>query len=651
LLIFFCTIISVKAQTTYIEPPQNVKVGYQDNGTVAITWDPSTTPNIDGYMIYRDDSLYANIWNYTKNNWVQGATSKFALDLDAVNLNNGTSTRHKYQVLARIKESSRLNLTAPNVAGSIIEVIDIPHNQISLGDLIITDIETIPSNPVAYQNIGYKITIKNQGPGDVYVAEGATTPVEMLFSWGIGNAQSGYYYISSKNIFSAGKTQTFEVTSTNFYYEKSGEYQISACIGCDTNFQTGQINPNNVSNKFFKETNYSNNTFSKNITVTPSQNNSVVDPPKVMKVKEDGFFNLNGVVIYFIPPQNRDFKGVKLYRSEASSTLGQLIQQKDIGQDMLAGGVLGDFLSANINDTGKNEEGLPKGKTYYYTLRAYNRAGQESSNTDQYSITINEEWKNRIKDDKIPPSLPQNIELMSGFLNGQYPAHYIRWDNIKDEDIESLKVYRSDVAGNLGEWIGNAAPFDNDESYGGVYFYAYDTWENNTVPKVYLESGKTYYYTFEPVDMSGNSQQSQQYALKTVDYQLPQPNQSTTTIPVIYDLAGDINKDGIPDQLATMLSSNLYFSGSANEDLNAKYQEYTSVFGLGSIIEQTKNNIPPTTPENKSANKFNFLWYVVGILIGILVFVSFLIYSIKKNKAINNLPPDPAGPSNSPGAN
>jgi peptidoglycan hydrolase-like protein with peptidoglycan-binding domain len=75
------------------------------------------------------------------------------------------------------------------------------------------------------------------------------------------------------------------------------------------------------------------------------------------------------LVVSWVSPV-RDFDHVKVYRSTARGTLGELAAN--------------DIKASELKDA----NGLVDGTTYYYTVRAVDPAGNESANTNQISRTV-----------------------------------------------------------------------------------------------------------------------------------------------------------------------------------------------------------------------------------------------------------------------
>lgn len=74
------------------------------------------------------------------------------------------------------------------------------------------------------------------------------------------------------------------------------------------------------------------------------------------------------VTLTWTNPTDADFDGVNIYRSTES-------------------GKLGDKVHSKVSGTTKDDENLTNGTTYYYTLKAVDKTGNESSTSDQVSAT------------------------------------------------------------------------------------------------------------------------------------------------------------------------------------------------------------------------------------------------------------------------
>ncbi|MBU1110563.1 carboxypeptidase regulatory-like domain-containing protein [Patescibacteria group bacterium] len=75
------------------------------------------------------------------------------------------------------------------------------------------------------------------------------------------------------------------------------------------------------------------------------------------------------VALSWTNPTNADFDHVNIYRSTTSGSLGNLVTSTD-----------------SATQTAYIDSGLVNGATYYYTLRAVDSGGNESTNTDQTSV-------------------------------------------------------------------------------------------------------------------------------------------------------------------------------------------------------------------------------------------------------------------------
>ena len=88
------------------------------------------------------------------------------------------------------------------------------------------------------------------------------------------------------------------------------------------------------------------------------------DPQKV-KVR----VTTAGIALAWENPKDKDLKYIKLYRSKKS-------------------GVIGDVVANEVSGKAYTDSGVPRGATYFYTVRAVDKAGNESANIVQSKIAV-----------------------------------------------------------------------------------------------------------------------------------------------------------------------------------------------------------------------------------------------------------------------
>ena len=106
-------------------------------------------------------------------------------------------------------------------------------------------------------------------------------------------------------------------------------------------------------------------------------------------------------------------------------------------------------------------------------MRAVDTAGNESTNTTQYSCTTL---------DALPPADPTNITAIDAHIGGRID---LAWTKPADSDLSHVHIYRSTTSGVLGPLV-------------------YDNVTTTTKSDTSLTNGVTYYYTIRSVDTSAN---------------------------------------------------------------------------------------------------------------------------------------------------
>jgi fibronectin type 3 domain-containing protein len=145
----------------------------------------------------------------------------------------------------------------------------------------------------------------------------------------------------------------------------------------------------------------------------------------------------------------------------------------------LKGSAFGSKPLATTAATSYTDSGLPRtGDTYYYEVRAYDRAGNESAGTADKSVTTT---------DRTAPAAPVGVEDNSAV--GPVTKVKLYWNSNSEPDLAGYRVYRSTskpVARTAANLVSGAA------LNGGGY--------SETPPA----SGDWYYYVVTAVDTHGN---------------------------------------------------------------------------------------------------------------------------------------------------
>ncbi|MFA6524743.1 MAG: hypothetical protein WCT33_00555 [Patescibacteria group bacterium] len=152
---------------------------------------------------------------------------------------------------------------------------------------------------------------------------------------------------------------------------------------------------------------------------------------------------------------NDRYTAVKIYRAEIQSEKGELI--------------------AEISDKNYYQDvGITNGVYYYYTLIAIGANGQESDESIKLTGSPN---------DIFPPQKPTGVAVVNAEDGKQIK---ISWVPPQEKDFAYVKIYRSQIEGELGLPILDKAVENN-------YYIDESVLEN-----------VEYYYTITSVDTSGN---------------------------------------------------------------------------------------------------------------------------------------------------
>lgn len=144
----------------------------------------------------------------------------------------------------------------------------------------------------------------------------------------------------------------------------------------------------------------------------------------------------------------------------------------------LKGAAFGSRPLATTGSTSYTDAAPATGDTYYYEVRAYDRAGNESAGTADKPVTTT---------DKTAPAAPKGVE--DNWAAGPVSKVQLFWDSNREPDLAGYRVYRSTakpVARTAANLVSGSAPI------GGGY--------SETPPA----TGRTYYYVVTAVDTRGN---------------------------------------------------------------------------------------------------------------------------------------------------
>ncbi len=190
-----------------------------------------------------------------------------------------------------------------------------------------------------------------------------------------------------------------------------------------------------------------------------------VNPP--MRSKLEG--GNDGIYAYMYWSQNydSDFAKYDLYRSESEKLLGSKIYSTKVNTEISF-----------------EDYPLEEGKTYYYTLIVFDKAGYS---TESNVVTI------------YIPVTPPTASALRGNFNGENCKIYFTWTQNYDSDFAKYELYRSTTNKDWGTLIHpepkqSVTSFIDDDSAickyiygGGVYYYrliVYNTDGNYTISNV-----------------------------------------------------------------------------------------------------------------------------------------------------------------------
>jgi hypothetical protein len=201
-------------------------------------------------------------------------------------------------------------------------------------------------------------------------------------------------------------------------------------------------------------------------------------------------------------PSDEDLFSIRIYRSETKDELGKLIWESD-------GVPYKGFVWYPYYGEGFDEIELDK--PYYYTIKAVDVWGNESSGT-QIEIMVPSCENIPPPPDTTPPSLPTNVKVENISTENELKLK-ISWTNPSDKDLAGFRLYRSDqYAIDYSIWNGgilsklknipenqNAIICDENDN---CYISPNAT---SIVDNYNLQNGIKYYYFLQPFDTSGNS--------------------------------------------------------------------------------------------------------------------------------------------------
>lgn len=612
LAILFLFFYPAQAAEPTVNPPTNVKAIYQNNGVVKITWTPSTS-EIDHYLVYRDGRLFQGGYSLKNGEFSSAIGIDHLYDLSIF-----TPGAHTYQIYAVKTSTDPLN-PKNYAAPSEIVSINIPEGSFQFGDGIISRLELSPASPKVNEIFTVKATIKNIGNYNIYVADNFPAFINIKFDKGDGKVVSQTWPIPGNGILEPNEAITLELFEANkLVYEKTGQYSLEACINCQQNWSDGKLDKNNIPNsQLFRESNTDNNFISQPVTIGQSADTTPPSAPLNIRLLESGFFQKIGIAIFWTIPSDPDYNGVKIYRSQEPGSLGRLINT--VNPQPL-----------ESKEVSAADFDLIKDQTYYYTLHAIDRNGNESKNTDQHQITFT--GTAEALNEKTELKLPQNVKTYSGWYQGKIPAHVLEWDNINEPIF--LNIYRSDKPGERSEFLEKVSPrsYGLQETSAFAVYQAYSKWSAGEPYAVALVSGQTYYYTFEVKDPdSENSIFSQQYPIATPEYILPEnETQAIEQAKIFYQT--DADNDQLPDAYEKMTGLDLGVNDAnkpaAGSDLTnlQRYQEYLKAMGLGeaNLIKNGEPNENTNSNQEKPGQSLPFYLLILAgggvlIIIGLVV--------------------------------
>ncbi|MBI1922332.1 MAG: chitobiase/beta-hexosaminidase C-terminal domain-containing protein [Geobacter sp.] len=213
------------------------------------------------------------------------------------------------------------------------------------------------------------------------------------------------------------------------------------------------------------------------------------------------------VLLSWTKPADSDFSLIRVYRSITAGSLGVLAYN-------------------NVTGASRQDTGLTNGTTYYYTVRAVDTAGNETTNTSQVSAKPT-------APDMTPPGTVFSVAIIDPKTGG---ALNLSWTNPVDVDFAKVLIYRSTIAGQLGTQV-----------YAG---------SDTALADTSLTSGTTYYYTFRTEDTSGNvSANTNQFSKFPTDNVSPKGVTELTAIPLA---GGEVRLDWIRSASPDVNYYNIY---------------------------------------------------------------------------------------------
>lgn len=371
----FFIIPFAKAEQTDLDPPTNVKAVQYPNGIIKISWQAPQSP-VDGYLVYRNgERIDVYFYDETSNSIRYGGleTEVFDISLPA------SAETYTYQIYSfRVNKDpifGNTTLAAPSVDTVSLSV---DPTKFQLGDAIISKLAFNPATPKTNESFTIIATIKNIGEYPIDLISNFPVNSDFVFDKGDKNDIRESFQVTGDGVINPGE----EINVTFFsgkklFYSSPGQYQITACIGCYSKWEGGIDTERFYYTNIFRESKTNNNIFTATITV--SENNDVTppNPPTNITLSQSEVFSRREVFVEWDLPLDSDYSGVNIYRSTENNTLGNLITKG------------GNISFANVGKGFYNDFDIEDGKTYYYTLRAFDISGNESESTEQFSITTN----------------------------------------------------------------------------------------------------------------------------------------------------------------------------------------------------------------------------------------------------------------------
>ncbi len=165
--------------------------------------------------------------------------------------------------------------------------------------------------------------------------------------------------------------------------------------------------------------------------------------------------------LYWYQNYDSDFAKYELYRSESENSVGTVV-----------------YSTADNNKTDFEDYPLQEGKTYYYTLIVFDKAGY-STKSDVLMIHI--------------PGAPPIASTLSGSFNGQTCNIALTWTQNYDSDFTRYELYRSTIKDDWGTIINTSTKQTN---------LSFTDTDKNIC--YHLSESGTYYYRLFVYDTEGN---------------------------------------------------------------------------------------------------------------------------------------------------